>query len=83
VEVKSIADIRDFYERHAQDFDSDRSRNLQERTWLDRFLSYVAPGGTVFDIGYGMAEPIARYIIERGCDVVGPGFVVFANAATT
>ena len=39
--------IVDLYEQHAQAFDRDRSRSLQERTWLDRFLVYVRPGGTV------------------------------------
>jgi len=63
--------IVDLYERHAQDFDRDRSRLLQEKTWLDRFLSLVRPSGTVLDIGCGMAEPIARYVIEAGFSVIG------------
>jgi SAM-dependent methyltransferase len=63
--------IIDLYERHAGDFDRDRSRSLFERTWLDRFLGYVAPAGTVLDLGCGMGEPIARYIIGRGFSLVG------------
>jgi SAM-dependent methyltransferase len=59
------------YERHARDYDRDRSRSLQERAWLDRFLQYVRPGGTVLDLGCGMGEPIARYLIERGFQVTG------------
>jgi trans-aconitate methyltransferase len=59
------------YERHAWDFDRDRGRALQEKAWLDRFLSHVRQPRTVLDIGCGMAEPIARYIIEAGCHVVG------------
>jgi SAM-dependent methyltransferase len=59
------------YERHAQDFDQDRSRLLQEKAWLDRFLSHVRSFGQVLDIGCGMAEPIARYVIEAGFSVVG------------
>ncbi len=39
--------------------------------WLDRFLRHVRPGGTVLDVGCGMGEPLARYVIERGFDVVG------------
>ena len=42
-----------------------------EKAWLDRFLAMVAPGGTVLDIGCGMGEPIAKYILERGFGVVG------------
>lgn len=63
--------IIDLYERHAADFDRDRSRSLFEKAWLDRFLAYVPESGTVLDIGCGMAEPIARYVIETGRRVVG------------
>lgn len=59
------------YERHARDFDRDRSRLLHEKAWLDRFLGHVRPEGTVLDVGCGMAEPIARYLIESGVRVVG------------
>jgi cyclopropane fatty-acyl-phospholipid synthase-like methyltransferase len=59
------------YERHAVDFDRDRSRSLQEKMWLDRFVSYLPPAGVVLDIGCGMAEPIARYLLEAGFQVVG------------
>lgn len=63
--------IVDLYERHAQDFDRDRGRSLQEKAWLDKFLSHVRPRGIVLDVGCGMAEPIARYIIEGGFQVIG------------
>ena len=63
--------IVDLYERHAKEFDQDRGRSLQERAWLDRFLSYVRPLGSVLDIGCGMGEPIARYVVEAGHHVVG------------
>ena len=63
--------IVDLYERHAHDFDRDRSRSLQEKAWLDRFLNHVRPSGVVLDIGCGMAEPIARYILRAGFRVVG------------
>ncbi len=63
--------IVDLYERHAQDFDRDRSRSLQEKAWLDRFLDHVRTSGVVLDIGCGMAEPIARYILQTGFHAVG------------
>ncbi len=63
--------IVDLYERHAQHFDHDRTRVLHEKSWLDRFLSHVPPTGTVLDIGCGMGEPIAAYLIARGRNVVG------------
>jgi SAM-dependent methyltransferase len=63
--------IVDLYERHAHDFDRDRSRSLQEKGWLDRFLTHVRPAGVVLDVGCGMAEPIARFVLEAGLQVVG------------
>jgi trans-aconitate methyltransferase len=42
-----------------------------EKAWLDRFLAMVTPGGTVLDVGCGMGEPIASYILQRGFRVVG------------
>lgn len=59
------------YERHARDFDRDRGRALWERTWLNRFLAFVPQGGTVLDLGCGMAEPIAAYLLDQGRAVVG------------
>jgi trans-aconitate methyltransferase len=63
--------IIDLFERRAKEFDRERSRELQERRWLDRFLSQVPDTGTVLDLGCGMGEPIARYVIESGRRVVG------------
>jgi SAM-dependent methyltransferase len=63
--------IIDLYERRALHYDRDRSRSLQERDWLDRFLEYVRPPGDVLDLGCGMGEPIAAYLLGRGCRVVG------------
>lgn len=59
------------YERHARAFDADRGRGLFEKGWLDRFLGAVPPGGTILDVGCGMGEPIARYLLEKGFAVVG------------
>jgi cyclopropane fatty-acyl-phospholipid synthase-like methyltransferase len=61
----------DLYERHARDYDHDRTRSLAEQDWLDRFLALVRPGGEILDIGCGMGEPIARYCMEAGVRVVG------------
>lgn len=63
--------IADLYERHARDYDRDRGRSLQERAWLDRFLDGVPPGGTVLDLGCGMGEPIAAYVLGTGRAVIG------------
>jgi trans-aconitate methyltransferase len=63
--------IADLYERHARSYDRDRSRSLQEKAWLDRFLGQVRRSGTVLDIGCGAGEPVARYCIEAGFGVAG------------
>lgn len=67
----SSESIIGLYERHARRFDADRGRDLFEKAWLDRFLGGVREGGVVLDVGCGMGEPIARYIIERGFSVLG------------
>lgn len=65
------AAIMDLYERQAANFDRDRGRSLQEKGWLDRFLVLVPRGGTVLDVGCGMGEPIARYLLQAGRTVTG------------
>lgn len=69
--AKAKGTVTDLYERHARAYDRDRSRSLQERAWLDRFLDHVRPGGTVLDVGCGMGEPIARYLLGRDVRVTG------------
>lgn len=59
------------YERNAAQWDKDRGKNLFERGWLDRFIALLPQNPRVLDIGCGSGEPIARYLIERGCRVTG------------
>lgn len=59
------------YRRHAAAFDERRSRGLSERGWLDRFLALMPPGASVLDLGCGMGEPIAAYLIDAGCRLTG------------
>ena len=63
--------IIDLYERHASAFDKDRYRGLFEKGWLDRFRALIPSGGSVLDLGCGMGEPIARYLIEAGYALTG------------
>lgn len=59
------------YQRHARQYDRDRGRSLQERAWLDRFLGLVSRGERILDIGCGMGEPIAAYLLECEYAVTG------------
>jgi trans-aconitate methyltransferase len=76
--------VVDLYERHAHDFDQDRGRSLWEKSWLDTCLARTTPSGVVLDIGCGMAEPVARYMIHAGFRVVGvdssPSMVAMCHA---
>ena len=59
------------YEENAAAWDGQRGRDLFEKPWMDRFASLLPPGGSILDIGCGMGEPIARYLIDRGFAVTG------------
>jgi SAM-dependent methyltransferase len=74
----------DLYGRHAEAWDRDRSRDLIERPWLDRFTQPLSPGASILDIGCGTGEPIAHYLLERGFAVTGvdssPSLIAMARA---
>lgn len=59
------------YEENAATWDRQRGRELFEKRWLDAFLSPLPQRPTTLDLGCGMGEPIARYLIERGARVTG------------
>lgn len=59
------------YKENAAAWDRQRGRDLFERPWLDQFLARLPEGGTVLDVGCGMGEPIATYLIESGAQVTG------------
>jgi SAM-dependent methyltransferase len=82
--VSQADNIVELYARRAADWDADRGRDLFERPWLDRFLAHVPEGGTVLDLGCGMGEPIAAYLIGQGRRVFGvdsaPGAIDLCRA---
>lgn len=59
------------YEENAAAWDRQRGRDLHERGWLERFAALLPPGGIVLDLGCGMGEPIADWLIGRGFGVTG------------
>ena len=63
--------IAGLYEENAAAWDEQRGRDLFEKPWLDRFLAGLREQPTFLDVGCGMGEPIARYLIARGARVTG------------
>jgi len=63
--------VVEIYQRHAGAWTSDRSDELFEKTWLDRFFALLPDRLRVLDIGCGNGVPIARYLIARRCQVTG------------
>src|SRR5262249_4467796 len=70
-EDQAAQHIIDLYERHAGDYDRDRGRGSMEHPWLDRAIALMPSAGAVLDIGCGMAEPIASYLVNCGFTVTG------------
>lgn len=72
------------YEDNAAAWDAQRGRDLFEKTWLDRFCALLPAGAEVLDLGCGMGEPIAAYLVSRGFAVTGvdssPSLVALARS---
>lgn len=67
-----MSEVVHIYEANAAAFDRDRGRQLMEGKYLDAVLAGLAPERRhVLDLGCGTGEPIARYLIEHGCQVTG------------
>lgn len=70
--TESAADrVVDIYQRHAGQWSRDRGEYLLEKAWLDSFLALLPDDPAVLDVGCGTGMPIARYLIERRCQVTG------------
>lgn len=59
------------YERYAREFDRDRGRALVERSYLDEMLEHLGDRPRILDLGCGSGEPIARYFVEKECELTG------------
>jgi SAM-dependent methyltransferase len=72
------------YEENAAAWDRQRGRDLHEQPWLDRFLALLPSQPEILDIGCGMGEPIAAYLIGRGARLIGldssPSLIALARS---
>lgn len=60
------------YEKIADWFDSVRMRDLAlEKPYLDMVARLTKPNGKILDLGCGMGEPVAKYFIDKGFQVIG------------
>ncbi|MCJ8144818.1 class I SAM-dependent methyltransferase [Ancylobacter sp. A5.8] len=65
-------DVVALYERHAHEWDRTGGRRKAEAIWLDRFIAALPkPGAEIIDLGCGSGEPVARYLIDKGCRLTG------------
>jgi SAM-dependent methyltransferase len=76
--------VRDFYQRHAEEWAADRGARLTEGAWLDRFMALMPPSPRVLDLGCGSGDPLARALIGRGCRMTGidaaPAMIAMCSA---
>ncbi|MEH6665960.1 MAG: class I SAM-dependent methyltransferase [Brevundimonas sp.] len=63
--------VVDLYQRRAAQFDTDRTKTLFERPWLEAFTALLPAGGEVLDLACGSGEPISAYLIENGLKIIG------------
>jgi len=59
------------YEDNAGAWDRRRGRDLFEKPWLDRLAALLPQGGSILDVGCGMGEPLASYLIDQGFALTG------------
>jgi SAM-dependent methyltransferase len=76
------------YQRHARAWATRRvfqPGRLMEAEWVDRFLGLLPQRRIMLDLGCGSGEPIDRYLIERGCRLMGvdssPEMIAFCKDA--
>lgn len=76
--------VRDTYDRVAPAFDAERVTSVMEQGWIARFTALLFEGAEVLDLGCGSGVPVARALLDRGCDVTGvdfaPGMLALARA---
>jgi SAM-dependent methyltransferase len=60
------------YERHALSWDADRrAADWIDKSFIERFLSFLPQSATVLDLGCGGGAPVALHMVARGFRVTG------------
>lgn len=62
--------VRSGYDRAAERYAASRDQ-FQNVADLERFIELLPSPATVLDVGCGSGVPVARYLVERGYDVIG------------
>ena len=80
-----MSEVWQLYDEVAAAFAQDRTRLIGEEAYLDEIVRRsVAERPQILDLGCGTGVPIARYLIEHGCEVTGvdaaPAMIDLAGA---
>ena len=59
------------YDLIATEFNNIRAKNFQEKSYLERLTRELPEQAQILDIGCGMGEPIASYLIQRNFKLTG------------
>jgi SAM-dependent methyltransferase len=60
------------YERHARGWDADRrAGGWGDKTYIERFRSFLPAGASVLDLGCGGGDPVALHMTASGFRVTG------------
>lgn len=63
--------VLEVYEKISDWFDAHRNKDLMEKKYLDLIVSKIPVGGAILDLGCGTGEPIAKFFIEKGFQLIG------------
>ncbi len=63
--------ISPIYEAIADWFDQNRLKTVEEKAYLEQLLSHSKSSPSILDLGCGSGEPVAKFLIEKGCQVTG------------
>lgn len=68
---ENMTKICESYNKIGEWFDQSRSKNLIEKEYLDLIVREIPEGSLILDLGCGSGDPIAKFFIEKGCDLTG------------